>query len=68
METTNKIDLGALRDGNLHLVAFLGDRFCYLVEDPHGSQWAIYDTLANKFPGLVLRMLADNVPPPGTGN
>ena len=62
------IDLSHLQDGNLHLVAFLGDKFCYLVEDPHGSGWAMHDALTTKFPGLVLRMLADYAPPPGVAN
>jgi len=59
-ETTATISLEALQDGNLHLAAFLGDKFCYLVKDPHGSQWVIEDALKSQFPALVRRMLADN--------
>jgi hypothetical protein len=54
------MNLGALTDGNLHLVAFLGDKFCYLVKDPKGSQWVIQEALNDQFPALVRRMLADN--------
>jgi hypothetical protein len=54
------INLGALADGNLHLVAFLGDKFCYLVKDPKGSQWVIQQALNDQFPAMVRRMLADN--------
>ncbi len=57
-----EIDLSALRDGNLHLVAFLGDKFCYIAENPNGSEWVIADTLNNKFPALVFRMLDDRAP------
>jgi hypothetical protein len=54
------INLGALQDGNLHLVAFLGDKFCYLVKDPSGSAWVIQEALSDQFPAMVRRMLADN--------
>jgi hypothetical protein len=54
------MNLGALQDGNLHLVAFLGDKFCYLVKDPKGSQWVIQEALNEQFPAMVRRMLADN--------
>jgi hypothetical protein len=54
------INLGALADGNLHLVAFLGDKFCYLVKDPKGSGWVIQEALNEQFPAMVRRMLADN--------
>lgn len=63
METSNKLDLSALQDGKLHLIAFLGDKFCYLVEDPDGSEWALYEAFSNKFPMLVRRMLADRRAP-----
>jgi hypothetical protein len=59
MEKTNQINLSALQDGNLHLAAFLGDKFCYLVKDPNGSKWLIQDALESQFPALVRRMLAD---------
>jgi hypothetical protein len=54
------INLGALQDGNLHLVAFLGDKFCYLVKDPRGSAWVIQEALSEQFPAMVRQMLADN--------
>ena len=60
MNETETINLGALQDGNLHLAAFLGDKFCYLVKDPNGSQWVIEDALKSQFPTMVRRMLADN--------
>ena len=60
MSEPRTIDLGALQDGNLHLVAFLGDKFCYLVKDPKGSPWVIQDALNSQFPALVRRMLVDN--------
>jgi hypothetical protein len=59
MESTQTIDLTALQDGNLHLVAFLGGKFCYLVKDPNGSKWVIQDALESQFPALVRKMLAD---------
>jgi hypothetical protein len=60
LEITNKIDLSSLQDGNLHLIAFLGNRFCYLIKDPKGSQWVIQDALKSQFPALVRQMLVDN--------
>jgi hypothetical protein len=60
METEKAIDLSALQDGNLHLIAFLGNRFCYLVKDPKGSQWVIQDALNSQFPALVRQMLVDH--------
>jgi hypothetical protein len=59
MEKTNQIDLSAFGDGNLHLVAFLGDKFCYLAKDPTGSKWVIQDALEKQFPALVRKMLDD---------
>jgi hypothetical protein len=59
MESQNSIDLAALKDGNLHLVAFLGNRFCYLINDPNGSQWLTQDALEKQFPALVRKMLAE---------
>jgi hypothetical protein len=53
-------DLSALQDGKLHLIAFCGDKFVYLTEDPNGSQWALQDCLTSKFPKLVQRMLSEN--------
>jgi hypothetical protein len=59
METPVKIDLSALADGRLHLIAFCGDRFVYITEDPDGSSYGLFDTLASKFPLLVRRMLEE---------
>jgi hypothetical protein len=59
IENAQTVDLSALQDGNLHLVGFLGDKFCYLVKDPNGSKWVIQDALESQFPALVRRMLAD---------
>jgi len=64
MNEPQTINLGALADGNLHLVAFLGDKFCYLVKDPKGSQWVIQEALSETFPAMVRRMLADKEPVP----
>lgn len=63
METPPPIDLGRLQDGKLHLIAFCGDKFAYLVEDPDGSEWLLHEALGNKFPLLVLRMLAERRTP-----
>lgn len=63
METPNKIDLTTIQDGKLHLIAFCGDKFAYLVEDPDGSEWLLHEALANKFPILVLRMLGERRAP-----
>jgi hypothetical protein len=59
-EGQTTINLGALADGNLHLVAFLGDKFAYLVKDPRGSGWLIEEALSEQFPAMVRRLLADN--------
>jgi len=60
MNERQTVDLSELQDGNLHLIAFLGDKFCYLVKDPHGSQWVIAEALSDQFPALVRRMLSDS--------
>jgi hypothetical protein len=59
IEIRETIDFGALCDGNLHLAAFLGDKFCYLVKDPHGPPWVIQEALASQFPAMVFKLLAD---------
>ena len=60
MKEPQSVDLSHLQDGNLHLIAFLGEKFCYLVKDPRGSQWVIAEALNDQFPALVRRMLADS--------
>lgn len=62
MEQANRIDLSALQDGKLHLIAFMGDKFCYLTADPNGSMWALHNTVRTEFPRLVDKMFAENSP------
>lgn len=57
MENANRVDLGALQDGKLHLMAYCGNKFVYLVVDPDGSQWLVHEALADKFPVMVRHML-----------
>lgn len=59
MEQANRVDLGALQDGKLHLMGFCGGKFVYLSVDPNGSEYVIYQTLSDKFPVMVMRMLGD---------